>query len=56
MANSKISKTSDRKTQDKINWAQKTRNLLAGAFDSSVLKLIDHGITGLEGAPSLHSD
>jgi len=39
--------------QKRINWAQRTRDLLAEALDGSVLKLIDHGITGLEGSPSL---
>ncbi len=53
MANSKISKTSDRKPKKTINWGNRTRELLAEALDSSVLKLIDHGITGLEGDPSL---
>ncbi len=53
MATKTIPKTSDRKTQKRINWANKTRELLAEALDSSVLKLIDGGITGLEGSPNL---
>ena len=51
MATKTIPKTSDPKTQDKTTWAQKTRQRIAEAFDGSVLKLIDHGIAGLEGAP-----
>jgi hypothetical protein len=53
MATKTIPKTSDRKPQKRINWAKRTRDLIAGAFNGSVLELIDHGITGLEGAPSL---
>lgn len=53
MATKTIPKTSDRKPQKKINWAQKTRELLAEAFNGSVLQLIDHGITGLDGSPAL---
>ena len=53
MAKSKIPKTSDREAQKETTWAQKTRERIAGAFDDSVLKLIDHGIAGLEGSPSL---
>ncbi len=53
MAKQNIPKTSDRKTQKETTWAQKTRERIAGALDGSVLKLIDHGIAGLEGSPSL---
>ena len=53
MATKTIPKTSDRKAKRRINWAKRTRKLIAGAFDDSVLKLIDHGIAGLEGSPSL---
>ena len=53
MATKTIPKPSDRKPQKRINWANKTRDLIAEALDSSVLKLIDGGITGLEGSPNL---
>jgi len=53
MAKQNIPKTSDRKLQKRINWANRTRELLAEALDSSVLKLIDGGISGLEGSPNL---
>ncbi len=53
MATKTIPNTSDRKAKRRINWAKRTRKLIAGAFDDSVLKLIDGGITGLEGDPSL---
>ncbi len=53
MATKTIPKTSDRKLQKRINWANRTRELLAEALDSSVLKLIDGGISGLEGSPNL---
>jgi len=53
MATKTIPKQSDRKTQKETTWAQKTRERIAEAFDGSVLELIDHGITGLEGAPYL---
>ena len=53
MAEKSIPTTSDREPQKEINWAQKTRDLIAAAFEGSVLKLIDNGITGLEGAPYL---
>ncbi len=53
MATKTIPKQSDRETQKEPTKAQKTRELIAGAFDGSVLKLIDHGITGLEGGPYL---
>ncbi len=53
MATKTIPTTSDRKPQKRVNWGNGTRKLLAEALDSSVLKLIDHGITGLEGAPYL---
>ena len=53
MATKTIPKTSDRKLQKEIIWAQRARGLIAQAFDSSVLKLIDNGLTGLEGSFSL---
>lgn len=53
MATKTIPKTSDRKPQKRINWAKRTRDLIAGAFDGSVLKLIDGGLLGLEGSPNL---
>ncbi len=53
MATKTIPKTSDRKTQKRINWAKKTRELIAGAFDGSVLRLINHGINGIAGDPYL---
>ncbi|MDA2933450.1 hypothetical protein MYX82_03810 [Acidobacteria bacterium AH-259-D05] len=55
MAEKTIPELFDRKTQKKeVNWSQHTRELIAGTFNKgSVLKLIDHGIEGLEGAPYL---
>ncbi|MDA2937182.1 hypothetical protein MYX75_02835 [Acidobacteria bacterium AH-259-A15] len=53
MAKKTIPTASDQELQREINWAQKTRDLIAAAFEGSVLKLIDNGITGLEGAPYL---
>ncbi len=55
MATKTIPKQSDRETQKETTWAQKARERIAEAFDGSILKLIDHGITGLEGAPYLSS-
>ena len=55
MATKTIPKTSDRKPQKRINWAKRTRELIAGAFDGSVLQLIDNGISGLDGSPNLSS-
>jgi len=51
MATKTIPKQSDRKTQKEITWAQKSRERIAEAFDGSVLRLIEHGTTGLEGSP-----
>jgi len=45
MATKTIPKTSDRKPQKRTTWAQKSRERIAEAFDSSVLKLIEHGTT-----------
>ena len=53
MAKKTISTTSDRKPQEEINWPQKARGLIAGAFESSVLKLVDSRISGLKGSPYL---
>ena len=55
MATKTIPKTSDRKPQKRTTWAQKSRERIAEAFDSSVLKLIEHGTTGLEGGIYLSS-
>ena len=53
MAEKNIPTTSDEEPQEEINWARKTRDLIAAAFEGSVLKLIDNGITRLEGNPYL---
>ena len=53
MAKAKILKTSDRKTQKEPTWAQKARERIAEAFGGSILELIEHGTTGLEGGPYL---